>query len=56
VVDLEENQQVHPNTNQIELRDRLNLGREKKVVIHKRDDDYRKIKCFRCQEQGQGHH
>jgi hypothetical protein len=54
VVDLEANQQVHPNTNPIELRDRLDLGKDKKVTNEKREDDYRKIKCFRCQEVG--HH
>jgi hypothetical protein len=46
MVDLKEDQQVHPNTNPIELTDRLNLGKDKNVVIEKREDDYRKIKCF----------
>jgi hypothetical protein len=34
----------------VELRDRLNLHKEKRVVSEKREDEGRKIKCFLCQE------
>jgi hypothetical protein len=32
----------------VELRERLNVGRDKKV-LDRRDEDPRKLKCFRCQ-------
>jgi hypothetical protein len=38
----------------LELRERLNLAKEKKALLIKKDEDHRKIKCFRCQEMG--HH
>jgi hypothetical protein len=38
----------------LELRERLNLAKEKKDGNEKPDEDPRKIKCFRCQEYG--HH
>jgi hypothetical protein len=38
----------------VELRERLNLAKDKKGVLDKPNDDQRKMKCFRCQELG--HH
>jgi hypothetical protein len=38
----------------IELRERLNLAKEKKTELDRPDEDTNKIKCFRCQ--GLGHH
>jgi hypothetical protein len=32
----------------------LNLAKEKRVAVERKDDDPKKIKCFRCQ--GMGHH
>jgi hypothetical protein len=34
--------------------ERLNLAKEKMVVVERTDEDLKKIKCFRCQEMG--HH
>jgi hypothetical protein len=48
-----EKHQVYP-ANPIELRNRLNLAKEKKVVGDKQEDEARKLNCFRCQEVG--HH
>jgi hypothetical protein len=38
----------------VELRERLNLAKDKKGVLDNPDDDQWKMKCFRCQELG--HH
>jgi hypothetical protein len=38
----------------IELRERLNLAKEKKTKLDRPDEDTKKFKCFRCQ--GLGHH
>jgi hypothetical protein len=38
----------------LELRERLNLAKEKRVVGERNEEDTKKIKCFRCQ--GMGHH
>jgi hypothetical protein len=38
----------------LELRERLNLAKEKKVILKEKEEDLKKIKCFRCQELG--HH
>jgi hypothetical protein len=47
--------QVPPTTRPVELRDRLNSGKEKKVVEgggDRKEDEVTKIKCFRCQGKG----
>jgi hypothetical protein len=36
------------------LRERLNLVKEKKVMLEEKEEDQKRIKCFRCQELG--HH
>jgi hypothetical protein len=36
------------------LRERLSLAKEKKGMMEKKEEDPKKIKCFRCQELG--HH
>jgi hypothetical protein len=54
LLEQDEDHQVQYPTRPVELRNRLNLQKEKRAVPKKRDDDGRKIKCFHCQESG--HH
>jgi hypothetical protein len=46
--------QINTNFHHLELREKLNLAKEKKGVNEKPEEEARKMKCFRCQEMG--HH
>jgi hypothetical protein len=46
--------QVNPPPKPVQLRDRLNQVKDRKGIPDRKDDEGRKIKCFRCQELG--HH
>jgi hypothetical protein len=46
--------QVYPPHQGVELRERLNLAKEKKEVDERKEEELKKLKCFRCQEAG--HH
>jgi hypothetical protein len=39
--------QVNPSSKPSELRDCLNLAKEKRVVVDRKEDVNKKIKCFR---------
>jgi hypothetical protein len=46
--------QVNLSHKPMELQERLNISKEKRVVTDRKDEEAKKIKCFRCQESG--HH
>jgi hypothetical protein len=50
----EEGRRVNPTLKPIELRDQLNLAKGKRLVNDRKEEDNKKIKCFKCQESG--HH
>jgi hypothetical protein len=54
-MDLDHIHQLIPNAKPLELREHLDLAKEKKVVGEKREDEGKKMKCFRCQESGHHH-
>jgi hypothetical protein len=53
-VDHQDSHQVNPATKPLNMCDRINLAKDKKVVGDKGEEDTKKRKCFRCQEVG--HH